>query len=139
MIYNRKKYISVLLGLLLCLIVGGYLFFKTASWFVSSIDGDKSDGFTKLMFDYYYSENDATLWIKNPKFDTYKSVVTTKIDSLNFDEKNIVGYSETKYFNIDISTGRMQYVGTRDDLIQMVSKVPYGTLFDLPGIESGSY
>lgn len=120
-------------GLILTFVLGGlFLFFKGASWFVSSIDGDRIDRNVKIVENYYYDPETHILLFKVDEV-SYREV-ESRLDSLSFNNDIIVGFSSGTYFAVNIATDEKNRFSTRDSLIMAIPSLPVRTVQQVPGL-----
>ncbi len=126
--------IVVVIIFLSAVIVGfAYLFFKGGTSLVSGIDGNnRKSNYVKLTEDYAILKVEKTICLNTEN--GYERV-TLNLDSLNWDDNLIVGHSRNKYFKIEVDTQQINYFGTRDSLMLMLSEFPGNTYEGIPGFK----
>jgi hypothetical protein len=114
------KKISVFIIILLVIVLSAYMLFKGCSNSVSYFDGERKVRMVKLQDDYYYSKIDKTIWLKENETDSYKRILEGKVDSLIWNGDIIIGYSDERYFLIDVSAQSLKYEKERSRVLSLV-------------------
>lgn len=110
-----------------------YFFFRAGTSFISSFDGNNSkSNYTFIVDDYYLfnAERSICLYVG----DRYERI-TANVDSLSWNEKEIVGYSKKKYFRINVDTKHVEYYTLKDSLLLFTPKNPDEKLLEIPALK----
>ncbi|MBS1660648.1 MAG: hypothetical protein JST68_06315 [Bacteroidetes bacterium] len=99
--------LSFIIICLIALLGLAFLAFKGCSGLVSSIDGDKHSKMQHLTGNYYYSQIDGRIWLRDTAIDatTYRAITNNRVDSLSWNDTSITYYSKNKYELIKIASG----------------------------------
>lgn len=119
----KKNKIILIIIIILFVILGGlYLLFKGTSWFISSFDGNvNNSNYTTLMNGYYLFKTERTICMET---DGNMDRVTSVVDSLNWNDQIIVGFSQGKYFVINSSDKKLTYFESKDSLTKVIGLIP---------------
>jgi hypothetical protein len=131
----KKSAIVFFVSFFFLIVVGtiGYLFFRVSTSFISGIDGNNlNTNYIQLTKNYYLLKTENTIWGNSNN--TYKKV-SSKIDSLNWNEQTITGYSNAKYFTLNLTTQDIDYFPSKDSLIKALSILPPLSLKELPAMQ----
>lgn len=125
--------ISIICIIVMIVLGSFYLLFRGTSWFISSFDGDaKNTNYIKIVKDYYLFNTEKDICINT---NGAMSRITSSVDSLNWNEEIIVGYSNSKYFKINIQTMDMLNYETKDSLLKNIHLLPSKTIDKIPSLK----
>lgn len=122
---NKRVVISigVILTIFLIIFIVFRLTFKLGTGLVSKIDGDGYNNKILLTKRFYFSTTDTTIWYKLNKTNTYKKIIG-RIDSLNWNNQLIMGFGQSKYFEINTTSQEIYFFISKDSLIHKTGVIP---------------
>jgi hypothetical protein len=104
---------------LIVIVILSFCVIKCFSTFVvQSMDGNNDSNMILLSNNYFYDEIEMSIWQYESKTSSYLNVIPNVIDSLSFNDKYIVGYTNRKYFIIDIKNNKIEFADSIEDRIQ---------------------
>ncbi|QHT67876.1 hypothetical protein GXP67_15125 [Rhodocytophaga rosea] len=129
-----KLGIGLVIAFLLILTSLGICFsiFKATGWFLSNIDGNKANiNYTSIVKEYSLLRTENSVCLKS--INGYKRIIPN-VDSLNWNDTIITGYSKQQYFKIHTATHEIKYFTAKTNLIKSIYIVPHLTLNEVPGM-----
>jgi len=127
---NKVILIITLLGIIILAAI--WMFFKGASSFVSSFDGNNQDlNENRIIKNYYFVASNKCIVIKNE--DIYR-VAIKNVDSLCWSNDLIFGYRIDQYFSIDVSDESIQYFLSKDSLFLNINVKTLKHLNKIPSL-----
>ena len=121
----------LIIGILVLAFLFVFYIFRGCTRFVSSFDGEKKSKMIQLLGDYYYGKVDKQLWIREESTDSYKNVSNGSIDSLMWDSKHIIGYTQKMYFIVIVTENNFKLVNDKSSIEKIINK-DYEKLREVP-------
>jgi hypothetical protein len=124
----------IVLAIIGFIIIGVFFFlFRAGTSLISSFDGNNAkSNYQHVVKDYYLfnAEQSVCLYLG----DRYERV-TANVDSLSWNDEEIVGYSKGKYFRISIDKKQIEYYKLKDSLFLFVPIIPSQKFSSVPALK----